>query len=127
MKLDIRLGAVAMEGLAATLFRLRKLRARTLRQVEKDTGISNAYLSQLETGRAGKPSPHLLQKLAACYEVPYEVLMEAAGYLERTAGNLPPAWVGIEEQLMSAGLSDQERELTMKFIKFLRSEREQKK
>ena len=115
-----------MEGLATTLFRLRKLRARTLREVEKATGISNAYLSQLETGKAEKPSPHLLQKLAEYYEVPYEVLMEAAGYLEKKSGNLPTAWVGIEEQLMSVGLSDQERELTMKFIKFLRSEREHK-
>jgi HTH-type transcriptional regulator, competence development regulator len=113
-----------MEGLAATLFRLRKLRAKTLRQVEEVTGISNAYLSQLETGKADKPSPHVLHKLAECYEVPYEVLMEAAGYLEPKKGELPPAWVGIEEQLMSAGLTDDERELTMKFIKFLRSERE---
>jgi len=40
----------------------------TLRQVEEKTGISNAYLSQLENGKIKKPSYDTIQKLNAVYE-----------------------------------------------------------
>ena len=55
----------------------------SLREVEEATGkeISNAYLSQLENGKISKPSPSILHSLAGVYSVPYEKLMERAGYL----------------------------------------------
>ncbi len=53
----------------------------SLREVEDATDISNAYLSQLENGRVTKPSPHILHALATVYRVPYETLMERAGYV----------------------------------------------
>jgi transcriptional regulator with XRE-family HTH domain len=62
----------------------------SLRQVEKLTGISNAYLSQLENGHTTNPSPHLLAKLARAYGVPYAQLMEAAGYTENEEREMPP-------------------------------------
>jgi len=52
----------------------------TLRAVEAVTGISNAYLSQLETGKIREPSPSNLHKLAELYGVPYASLLELAGY-----------------------------------------------
>jgi transcriptional regulator with XRE-family HTH domain len=52
----------------------------TLRDVQSATGISNAYLSQLETGKIANPSPHFLQKLSELYGLQYEVVMAAAGY-----------------------------------------------
>ncbi len=64
---------------------LREARGLTLREVEEASGVSNAYLSQLETGKISKPSPHILHKLAAVYGVPYEILMEKAGYISRPA------------------------------------------
>ncbi len=51
----------------------------TLRQVEEVTGISNAYLSQLETGKIAQPSPNYLYKLAEVYRLPYDLLMEKVG------------------------------------------------
>lgn len=51
------------------LRQIRKQRGLTLRQVEEITGISNAYLSQLETGKIKKPSHHVVQTL-------YKVLFE---------------------------------------------------
>ena len=51
-----------------------------MRAVQEQTGISNAYLSQLETAKADKPSPAVLQKLAQLYHVRYEEFLEAAGY-----------------------------------------------
>jgi transcriptional regulator with XRE-family HTH domain len=47
------------------------------------TGISNAYLSQLETGKIAQPSPNYLYKLAEVYRLPYDLLMEKAGYIAR--------------------------------------------
>jgi transcriptional regulator with XRE-family HTH domain len=76
---------IVPESLGLELRRIRKDRGYTLRHVESETGISNAYLSQLETGRAESPSPPMLQKLADLYRVEYESLMRAAGYLRPLA------------------------------------------
>jgi transcriptional regulator with XRE-family HTH domain len=59
---------------------LRETRGLTLRQVEAACGISNAFLSQLESGKVKQPSPSVLYKLAELYGVSYEALMEKAGY-----------------------------------------------
>ena len=55
----------------------------SLRQVEEATGkaVSNAYLSQLANGKIQKPSPNVLHSLSGVYGVPYEALMEKAGWL----------------------------------------------
>ena len=57
--------------------------ALSLRDVEEATGreVSNAYLSQLESGKIRKPSPHILYALSTALSVPYEDLMERAGYI----------------------------------------------
>jgi transcriptional regulator with XRE-family HTH domain len=62
--------------LKATRSRLGK----TLREVESATGISNGYLSQLESGSVKQPSPNHLHKLAGVYGLDYSRLMELAGY-----------------------------------------------
>ena len=70
--------AAAREKLPITSL-LRRLRgSRTLRYVEAETGISNAYLSNLESG-AKRPGVKILAKLAAYYSVPLEALLHAAG------------------------------------------------
>lgn len=48
---------------------LRISRNLTLRQVEQATGISNSYLSQLETGKITNPSYHLIKLLLDYYYV----------------------------------------------------------
>jgi len=70
----------ALGGLLADLRAARRL---SLREVEDATNqkVSNAYLSQLETGKIRKPSPLVFNRLAEVYAVPYELLMEKAGYL----------------------------------------------
>ncbi len=62
---------------------IRRIKNQSLREVEEATGkdISNAYLSQLEKGHIKKPSPNILYSLANVYSVPYETLMEKAGYI----------------------------------------------
>ena len=58
---------------------LRRLRGtRTLRQIEAETGISNAYLSNIESG-AKRLGVKILSKLAQYYRVSLQVLLETAG------------------------------------------------
>ena len=77
----------AFEGqptvLGVVLADLRKAKGLSLRDVQEATGgaVSNAYLSQLERQKIKKPSPNVLRHLAEVYGVPYETLMEKAGYL----------------------------------------------
>jgi transcriptional regulator with XRE-family HTH domain len=58
----------------------RRAKGVTLREVERATGISNAYVSQLETGAVEEPSPRKLRTLAAYYGVSYDSLMSACDY-----------------------------------------------
>ena len=51
---------------------------KTLRQVEADTGITNAYLSNLESGLK-KPGIRTLTKLSRYYSVPIDHLIHVAG------------------------------------------------
>ncbi len=61
---------------------LRRLRGDTsLRGVHRLSGISNAYLSQVEKGTR-HPGPKLLRRLAALYGVGVGDLFRKAGYLE---------------------------------------------
>ena len=62
---------------------LRERKGVSLKKVEDDTGISNAYLSQLETGvRKKLPNADRLKALADYYHVSIQQLLEKAGYYE---------------------------------------------
>ncbi|MFL5758980.1 MAG: helix-turn-helix domain-containing protein [Thermomicrobiales bacterium] len=52
----------------------------SLRDAQRESGVSNSYISQIERGDVD-PSPEVLRRLGQAYGVPFEVLMEAAGYL----------------------------------------------
>ena len=113
-----------MSELGARLRDLRVVTGKSLRQVEEDTEISNAYLSQLERGIAENPSPHLLHRLADYYDVPYESLMVAAGYVKPgPQGKTGAAPSSLELLLKSARLSDEEEEEVKRYIRFLRSKK----
>jgi transcriptional regulator with XRE-family HTH domain len=99
---------------------LRTAKGMSLREVEEATGkaVSNAYLSQLENGRIKKPSPSVLHSLAEVYVVPYEALMEKAGYL------LPSEQSGGRRKRLTAfaidDLTAEEEEELLKYLAFLR-------
>jgi len=62
---------------------LREKKGVTLKQVEEGTGMSNAYISQLETGtRRRLPAPDKLKALADYFNVTIKELLEKAGYVE---------------------------------------------
>ena len=92
-----------------------------MREVEEATSkaVSNAYLSQLENGKIKKPSPNMLHSLAEVYAVPYEALMEKAGYLVRSKDGR-----GRRKRLAAFAIEDltaEEEEELLKYLAFLRS------
>lgn len=111
-----------VERLSKELKDLRETKKLSLREVEKRTGISNAYLSQLERGDAENPTPQKLQKLASCYGVPYVDLMKAAGYLKESGRVGPTDLSSYQIALMGADLTKAEQEQVLKYIKFLKSQ-----
>jgi transcriptional regulator with XRE-family HTH domain len=100
---------------------LRTAKGLSLREVEEATGkaVSNAYLSQLENGKIKRPSPNVLHSLSGVYAVPYEALMEKAGYL------LPPEGGGGSRTRLAAfaidDLTAEEEEELLKYLAFLRT------
>ncbi|WP_051620335.1 helix-turn-helix domain-containing protein [Paenibacillus sp. UNC451MF] len=62
---------------------MRKLKGFTIRELADRSGVSAAYISQLENGNRGVPSPDVLMKLSEGLNTPYSELMEVAGYLEK--------------------------------------------
>lgn len=125
--------------LASELKQLREIRGYSLRQVEKATGVSNAYLSQLERGDAAKPSPDKLSRLAKFYDVAYEQLMELAGYLGSSVagtagqGSRPILMSAtrsktakasmLKDALMSADLNDDEMRMVADYVAFIKARR----
>ena len=108
--------------LGAVLADLRTAKGLSLREVEEatDKAVSNAYLSQLENGRIKKPSPNVLHSLSEVYTVPYEALMEKAGYLLPSGGN----GGGRRTRLAAFAIDDltaEEEEELLKYLAFLRS------
>ena len=66
---------------------LRKLRGRrSLKEVYRLTGVSDPYLSNIETG-SRKPGPRVLKKLATLYGVSAHELLRRAGHLEEPYGS----------------------------------------
>lgn len=69
------------QELGAYLKQLRLDKKLTIRQLEKMSGVSNAYISQLENDKRGLPTPDVLKKLHEPLGVGYDELMEKAGYI----------------------------------------------
>ena len=113
------------------LWTLRKAADMTLREVEEacDRKVSNAYISQIETGRIPSPSPAILQDLSSVYgeKLPrnapvtcsFEKMMELAGHL------LPSKDTKAKRQsrlptLEAEQLSPEEEDELLKYLAFLR-------
>jgi len=58
----------------------REAKKLSLRAVEKATGVSNAYISQVESGKIKQPSPTILYKLSELYQIAYNDVLVLAGH-----------------------------------------------
>lgn len=93
----------------------RKLSNLSLRDVEKATGVSNAYVSQLENNKIRKPSPFILRKLSQLYGIDHESLMEQAGYINPKGGQKTMFTTFLDQKL-----SPEEEEKVLEYLMFLR-------
>jgi HTH-type transcriptional regulator, competence development regulator len=112
----------AAKSLGQGLKTARDLRNLSLREVEEATGISNAYLSQLENDKIKKPSPHFLHKLANLYGIGYELLMASAGYVQRKTAEGPKTLAGAA-LFSQEKLTPEEEEGLAEYLAFLRRKR----
>jgi transcriptional regulator with XRE-family HTH domain len=94
----------------------------SLRSVEKETGVSNAYLNQLEQGNIKNPSPHILQKLAIFYGVPYTNLLKLAGYLVPKEEPQAKKAAGVAFSLLKDLTEEEENEL-LRYLEFIRQKK----
>lgn len=95
------------------------------REVEDATGkeVSNAYLSQLESGKITKPSPHVLYALSTALAVPYETLMERAGYIVPSTERPESAKHGRAATFAVDNLSAEEESALLDYLAYLRSKK----
>ncbi|MDE0270122.1 MAG: helix-turn-helix transcriptional regulator [Gammaproteobacteria bacterium] len=94
----------------------------SLRDVEEATGheVSNAYLSQLETAKVKKPSPHVLYALSLALSVLYDELMQRAGYIVPQDRRTDVAKHGRTATYSIENLSADEEEALREHLAYLR-------
>ncbi|HAO39597.1 MAG TPA: XRE family transcriptional regulator [Afipia sp.] len=103
---------------------IRNDRGLSLREVEKATDkvVSNAYLSQIETDQIKRPSPNILHALAELYGIPYENLMERAGFVAPTRSRkAPQERHGRVATFAEHNLTAEEEARLIEFLGYLRS------
>lgn len=109
-----------MEKTVGNLLKDQRERKRlTLREVEIQSGISNAYLSQLENDKIKKPSANTLYKLSELFDLNFDDLMVAAGIVEKKRENNASFSFSSEQNVTK----EEETEL-LKFLKYLRYNKE---
>lgn len=90
----------------------------TLREVEELSGISNAYLSQLEGDKIRQPSPVWLHKLADTYKISYSTLLALAGY-PVPGENQSSAQSSLAARI--GEVTDSEEDALVEYLEFIRS------
>ena len=110
-----------MKALGELLADARKRRNLTLRAVQDAVGISNAYLSQLETGKVRSPSPMILHKLSELYGISYATVMQEAGY--PLPQNIKTDDAGARLVARIGQTTPEEEDAIVEYLRFLRSQR----
>lgn len=80
--------------LGELLTKKRRRKRWSLRDVERETGINNAHLSQIEQGTIERPDPNILWSLSVLYELDFRRLLRLAGHVEKDAGESRKSLVG---------------------------------
>ena len=117
MNLDFK----PVKSLGNTLKGYRELMNLTLRQVEDVTGISNAYLSQLENDRIKNPSANVLYKLASLYHVELDTLLVASGIITKNAPQKNKLFNTIA--FSAESLTEEDEQELLNYLRFLRHQK----
>lgn len=118
------------KSLGGLIKELREANGLTLREVERRSGVSNSYISQVENGQIKQPSPNFLHKMAEVLNYPYESLLERAGHVvpkAKTGGRTLATKNSDERRKAFAvfssiqDLTEDEAEALMEFLNWRRS------
>lgn len=122
---DANAPATKPDNLGSYLKGVRLALGLSLRDVEEatDKEVSNAYLSQLENGKISKPSPHILYSLSGALSVPYETLMERAGYIAPSSDRAEGTKHGKAATFSIDNLSAEEEKALLDHLAFYRWQR----
>ncbi len=108
--------AITVRDLGSFIREQRRGAQISLRQLAKQAGVSNPYLSQIERGLR-KPSAEILQQIAKALRISAEVLYVQAGILdEREAGEVPSAL------LLDSALSERQKQVLLEIYQSFRHE-----
>lgn len=92
-------------------------------KLEHQAAISRGYLSNLESGKYIHPSPFKLKGLAVAYNIPYELLLNKAGYWDKTSKKVKE---DATFTLMLKEVQDmtvRERQTVLDYIEYVKSRR----
>ena len=112
---------MSSRNLGQLLKAVREDKGLTLRAVENSTGISNAYLSQLEGDKIKQPSPIVLHKLGDLYGVSYATLLDLAGYPVPGADNSTANQSALAARI--GHVTNDEEDAIVEYLEFLRARR----
>lgn len=112
-------------ALGAFIRKARQDVSMSLREVEEATNkeVSNGYLSQLESGKITKPSPHVLYALSSALRVNYETLMQRAGYILPNAQRRGRVKHGRAATFAIDNLTSEEESQLLEYLTFLRTKK----
>lgn len=86
----------------AYLRALREEKKLSVNQLAMYSEVSAAGISRIENGKRGIPKPPTIKKLAGALKVPYEEMMQAAGYIEEAS----PVHLMKEEEMTLAKIKE---------------------
>ena len=95
-------------------------------ELENQSAISRGYLSSLESDKYNHPSPFKFKGLAVVYNIPYELLLNKAGYLDKTSKKVKE---DASFTLMLKEVQDmtvRERQTVLDYIEYVKSRRNKK-
>lgn len=114
-----------MSTLGLILREARKNLSFTLRQVEDISGISNAYLSQLENGKIKNPSVNILHKLSSIYRISLKQLLLKANLIEKDKSKKEEKNLNFAQKVAfkAEDLSDNERKEVLRYLEYIKTHR----
>ncbi|MDX2007112.1 MAG: helix-turn-helix transcriptional regulator [Meiothermus sp.] len=112
---------IAAEQLGLYLRSARTSKGLTLRDVERETGVSNAYLSQLEGGKIKQPSPAVLQRLTDFLEADFMEVMRLAGHPVPVVSQPSQTLQNLARRI--GRVTPDEADKIAEYVEFLRSKR----
>lgn len=99
----------------------RNLKNWSQRDLAAKSGVSNAAISRIESGKRKEPSSSVLKDIAAALDVPVENLLQQAGVISDSSTSTTQSSLESSSYVSVEDLSADEIEDLMKYIAFLKS------